>query len=351
MPAGSPSVPGGLARENLLMRVELDSSGADSLVIFSACVFDTFLGQGVLGGDNSFIGFMADFRQGKMIQSATLPSTVIPNGTITDLQIDEIDNSILALITGEGAKSADAGASWTAIASTIVAFATGMNDIVAWRGAQLIAATTTQAAPDRDYAVSFDNGLTWGGGQHFSGMSGGASPLKIRKSANDAEIYFVGQSARLDISSSADLTAAAWTSFNFAVLFGAGTNGVDVAFNVGGDKAIYITDLGNVITTTDRGASWSSFPTALNYFKQGPGGVFSLDWIVFVPEFAGFLLGSNTKAAFIPEDGNLDTMTIVNICTNQAVGTITDACSMTDGNDAFIPFSTDAGMLSPRPAT
>jgi hypothetical protein len=350
MPAGSPSVPGGLARENLLMRIEMESSGADSTVSFKSCIFDPFLNQGVIGGDSSFIGFMADFRQGKVIQSATLPSTVIPGGNITSLKIDEIDNSIIAIISGQAAKSADAGASWTAIASTFAAFATNTIDIIAWRGAQLIAGTTKQTIPPRNYAVSVDNGLSWLS-QHFSGMSGGASPLKIRKSANDAEIYFVGQSARLDISSSADLTAAAWTSFDFVTLFAAGTNGVDVAFNVGGDKAIYITDLGNVITSIDRGASWSSFPTALNYFKQGPAGFLTLDWIVFVPEFAGFLLGNATQAAFIPEDGALDTMTVVNIATNTAVGVITDACAMTDGNDAFMPASSNAGLLSPRPAT
>ncbi len=355
MPLSAPSGAGageGVARSNLLLRQEMESSGADLSIGFSACVFDPVLNAGVIGGDNSFIGFMADFRQGKIIESVALPSTVIPGGTITDLQLNGIDNGIIALINGEAARSADGGATWTAIASTFTAFATLSGDMVSWRGAQIISGNTRQSTPARDYSVSNDNGATWAG-QFFSGMPGGVSPLKIRKSPGDAKIYFVGQSARLTTSETADLTDdTGWTLFDFAGLFGAGTNGVDVVFNADGTKVIYITDLGNVIVSVDSGVTWNSFPTATNYFKQGAAGFLSLDWIVFVPDMEGFLLGNATQAAFIPEAGNLQTMTVVSIATNVGLGAISDACSMVDGAgvDALIPAAGNAAFITPRAA-
>lgn len=342
----------GVARSNLLLRLEIESSGADLAVNFTACVFDSALNVGVIGGNNSFIGFIADFRQGKLIESVALPSTVIPGGQITDLQRNEINNGIIALINGEAAQTADGGATWTAIASVFTAFATSSTDMVAWKGAQIISGNSKQTIPERNYSVSNDNGASWAG-QFFSGGTPGASPLKIRKSPGDVKIYFVGQNANLATSTTADLTDdTGWTLFDFGALFGAGTNGVDVAFNADGTKAIYITDLGNVIVSVDSGVTWASFPTALNYFKQGAAGFFVLEWIVFVPEMDGFLLGSTSRAAFIPAGGNLQTMTAVSIATNAAVGVIEDACSMVNGIgvDALIPASTNAAFITPRAA-
>jgi hypothetical protein len=349
MPAGQPSVPGGLARENLLMRVEMESAGADTSISFKSCIFDSFANQGVIGGDSSFVGFMDSFRQGKLIQSAALPSTVIPGGNVVSLHMNEIDNGIIAVINGLSARSADGGATWTAIASTVVAFATTALDVLTWRGSQLVSGNTKQTIPDRNYSVSLDNGVTWAG-QFFSGATSG-SPRKMRKTPDGSLLAMVGQNSRLDITTSADLTAAVWTSFDFLALFGFNINMVDIAFNGDGSKAVCISVNGDIVVSIDGLATFSEFDRNLNYFKQGTAGVLPLDWIVFVPAFDGFVLGNTEQAAFIPEAGSLNSMTVVNLCTNKAMGIIEDACSMTDGNDVLVPASSNAGLLSPRPAT
>lgn len=347
MPASSPAGVG-LARSNLIFEGKLLSSGADLSVDFESCLFDVFSGSGVIGGNNSFVGFLPIFRQGKVIQSAALPSTVIPSFPINSLQSNGINNGIIAVSSGESAQTIDGGATWTAIASVFTAFATSAIDQVSWRGSQLFSGNTRQSIPDRDYSISLNDGVSWTG-QFHTGSPAGISPTKVRKTVNDGKIYVVQLSAKLAISSSGDLTAAIWVNFDFGALFGAGTNGVDVAFNASGSKAIYITDLGNVIVSIDGGVTWASFPTATNYFKIGPASFRTLDYISFVADLEGFILGNSNSAAFISEAGNLQTMTVCNASSIPVLTGIADACSMSDGNDILVPIF-DNALITARPA-
>lgn len=347
MPASSPAGVG-LARSNLLFEGKLLSSGADLSVTYFSCLFDRFSGAGVLGGNDSFVGFLPVFRQGKVIQSAALPSSVIPSFPIGSLQSNNINDGIIAVSNGESAQTIDGGASWTALASVFTAFATSAQDQVSWRGSQIFSGNTKQSIPARDYSVSLDNGVSWVG-QFFTGAGPGVSPLKVRKTVNDGKLYVIHQNAQLSITTSADLTAATWTNFDFSVLFGAGTNGVDVAFNASGSKAIYITDLGNIIVSIDGGASWASFPTATNYFKIGPASFRNLDYVSFIADLEGFILGNSNSAAFISEAGNLLTMTVCNVSSIIGLAGIADACSMSDGNDMLVPIF-DNALITARPA-
>jgi hypothetical protein len=124
---------------------------------------------------------------------------------------------------------------------------------------------------------------------------------------------------------------------------------VDVAFNASGSKAIYITTLGNIIVSIDNGVSWSSFPTATNYFKIGPASFRNLDYVSFVADLEGFILGNSDSAAFISEAGNLQTMTVCNVSSIGALATIADACSMSDDNDMLVPIF-DNALITARPA-
>lgn len=347
MPASSPAGVG-LARSNLLFEGKLLSSGADLSVTYFSCLFDRFSGAGVLGGNDSFVGFMSDFRQGKVIQSAALPSSVIPSFPISSLQPNSINNGIIAVSNGESAQTSDGGASWTALASVVVAFATTAQDQISWRSSQIFSGNTKQTIPARDYSVSLDNGTSWTG-QFFTGATGGASPIKVRKTANDRKLYVVHQSGRLSITTSGDLTAATWVNFDFGALFGAGVNGVDVAFNASGSKAIYITTLGNIIVSIDNGVTWNSFPTATNYFKIGPASFRTLDYVSFVADLEGFILGNSNSAAFISEAGNLQTMTVCNVSSILGLAGIADACSMSDDNDMLVPIF-DNALITARPA-
>lgn len=347
MPASSPAGVG-LARSNLIFEGKLLSSGADVSVDYTSCLFDVFSGSGVVGGNNSYVGFLPVFRQGKVIQSVALPSTVIPSFPIDSLQSNGINNGIIAVSNGESAQTIDGGASWTALASVFAAFFTTAQDQVSWRASQIFSGNTKQSIPARDYSVSLDNGVSWVG-QFFTGAGPGVSPVKARKTANDSKLYVIHQNAQLSITSSGDLTAATWSNFDFSVLFGAGTNGVDVAFNASGSKAIYITDLGNVIVSIDGGVTWASFPTAENYFKIGPASFRTLDYISFVADLEGFILGNSNSAAFISEAGNLQTMTVCNASSIIGLAGISDACSMSDDNDILVPIF-DNALITARPA-
>lgn len=347
MPASSPAGVG-LARSNLLFEGKLLSSGVDTSVIFESCLFDRFSGDGVIGGNDSFVGFVPAFRQGKVIQSAALPSSVIPSFPIGSLQSNGINNGILAVSNGESAQTIDGGASWTALASVFAAFATSADDQVSWRGSQIFSSNTKQTIPPRDYSVSLNNGVSWIG-QFFTGGGAGIGPSKTRKSPGDGKLYDLRAGANVAITSSADLTAATWVNFDFGVLFGAGVNSVDVAFNASGSKVIYITTLGNIIVSIDGGVSWSSFPTAENYFKIGPVGFRTLDYISFVADLEGFILGNSNSAAFISEAGNLLTMTVCNVSSIGALAGISDACSMSDDNDMLVPIF-DNALITARPA-
>ena len=344
MPLSTPSgAPAGFGvdRTNVIFETKLFSDGADASVDYFSCLFDVPSNLAVVGGNDSFVGFLTDFRLGKVVQSPALPSSVIPSFPISSLQPNGINGGLIAVSNGESAQTIDGGATWTAIASNLTAFAVGAIDQVSWRGSQIFSGNTRQTIPQRDYSVSLDNGVSWTG-QFFTGSQVGVSPNKIRKSPNDAKMFVMGQNGSLSITSSADLTAATWVNFNFGALFGLGVNSVDLAFNADASKIIYTATNASIAVSVDGGVTWAKFPDAANYFMPGLAGFLQIDWIVFIADLGGFMLGNAAQVAFIPEAGNLQTMTAVSVATVSALGTIEDACAMSNGTDALVPILDNA---------
>lgn len=338
----------GVDRRSVIFESELFSDGADASVDYFSCLFDPPSNLAVVGGNDSFVGFLTDFRLGKVVQSAALPSSVIPSFPIVSLQPNGINNGLIAVSNGESAQTIDGGITWVALASVFTAFATSAIDQVSWRGTQIFSGNTKQTIPDRDYSVSLDNGVSWTG-QFFTGATGGASPEKIRKSPNDLKMFVLHQSGRLSTTVSADLTAATWVNFDFGALFGLGVNSVDLAFNADASKVIYTATNASIAVSVNGGVTWAKFPDAANYFMPGAVGFLQIDWIVFIADLGGFMLGNSVQVAFIPEAGNLQTMTAVSVATINALGTIENACAMSDGTDVLVPV-TDNALITAKAA-
>lgn len=325
------------SRRNLLAEANLQSDGPDTSINFSAADYDPTNSRGLIGGNNSFVGSMANILSGKIVQPSALPSSVISNGSISDIRLNNNDGGVLVRIGNEFARANTAMSSWTDITP---GFAVTYHGIESWKTTQIIISHTEIAGP-LDYTVSTDNGATFP--NQFGTAMGGTGRRGIRKSAGDGKLGIIGTSQLFAWTESADLTAASWNTFDFGTLFVASGNGTDMDWNTDGSLAIYATTTGDVLTSTNGGTSWSLFDRDLNYFRFGPSGGLSIDVVVYVADLEGWILfGGNGVAAFIADD-DLSVMTVVNVA---KVATLAppERSRATDGTELLMPVTFNNGI-------
>jgi len=334
MPLSFPSG-GGLDRRVLLAELALFSDGPDASINFAGGSYDGQNNQALIGGDNSFCGSMANILSGKIAEFAALPSTVITGGAVSDIYLNNVDGGIVLRIANEFARSADAGASWTDITPGIAATYKG---IQSWRNAQLIYLHDRLAGPSRDYIVSSDNGATFGFTTGFSGIAG-VGREGIHKADDDKLIVIHGQGPAIGWSDDADLTAAAWNSFDFSALLGALGVVLSVATNGNASHAIVTTDTGDIITSTDGLNTWTLFDRDLNPFQDGDNPAFGLtiDNVTFVADLGGYFLSSDAQVGFfIPDDSSLNAGKAISFINTASVSPAADT-GLTDNANLLIP--------------
>jgi len=333
---------GGFDPRILLADIDLRSDGPDSAVNFTAASYDAVKNQALIGGNNSFTGTMADIMAGKVAQYPTNPNTVITGGDVGDFYANNIDGGALVRIGNQFARTADDGASWTAITPGVSASYDG---IQSWRESQIIYLHQRLSIPSRDYIISNDNGATFPFTTGFSGLAN-VGRQGIHKAGGDAMIIIHGQGPALAWSVSDDLTAAVWNSFDFAALLGALGVVQSLATNGDASHAVVSTNTGDIITSTDGLNSWTLFDRDLNPFQAGdnPAAGRDIEDVTFVPDLGGYFLTHRSIVGFfIPDDSSLNAGRTISYAMIGAVNPQPDS-GLTDNANLLVPATNNSAL-------
>ena len=302
----SEELAGGINRRFIVAARNLFNNGSQNPVNFFGGVFDPFNNQAIIGGNNSYIGFMADLQGGKITESAALPSTAIANGQMRIVKIDFNNQTIYALDPSnnseEIAASADGGASWFDIGTNLPA---GFyNDISSWRpiagNSQLIAARGGGAGGGQ---VSDDGGATWVGFDTQQ-PGPGADTDYIVTDPEHKVLVTLGDNGITTCFADDVTVPGNWNVLDANTDFGVGSGFATFAFNNDATKFIAVSVSRALLTTVDF-VNWIEIDRDLNPFinvgTQGSG----INGIVHVAALNGWILYSDDdqgNMAFVPSN-------------------------------------------------
>lgn len=348
-------VSAGLGRRFLVAPKSLHNVGSDVGINFFGGVYDPFNNQGIIGGDVSYLGFMADLTSGKVTESAALPSTAIPSGSWRIVKIDYNNQQIYVMDPGslseEIAASSDGGASWFDIGTNLPA---GFyNDISSWR---TIAGNDTIIAARGGGAggvqTSDDNGATWTG---FDAQQPGPGP-DTNYLATDAEhkwLVTLGTNG-ITTTDQDDVTVAGnWNVLDANSDFGVTSGFNSFAFNSDGTKFIANSVNGHLLTTVDF-INWVEIPQDDNPFWNANGPGAQINGIVHVNDLNGWLLFSDDDKgtfAFVPSNESpVNTIFAGNYLGDPVSASLNNfpLCAISDGTNALWGFSVNQSVTTLR---
>jgi hypothetical protein len=144
-----------IADGTVLTFFESLSSGFDTAVNFQSAIFDDIANRVIIAGSNDFVGEKTLVND-KLVVAPSLPAS---NNTCRGIVIDRLTGGAVFLDSGNGIFLSDANLdNWAAIPSGAVA----VKGIFALTDTNnLYAVFDTLAAPNRNVAVSADQGTTW----------------------------------------------------------------------------------------------------------------------------------------------------------------------------------------------
>ncbi len=354
MPLSEPRT-GGINRRFIVGEKPLFNNGIDNGINFFGGVFDPFNNQAIIGGDNSYIGFMSDLQGAKITESAALPSTAIPNGEMRIVKIDYNNQSIYAFDPGasseEIAASTDGGASWFDIGTNLPA---GFyNDISSWR---VIGGNNTIIAARGGGAggvqTSDDDGATWVG---FDAQQPGPGP-DTNYLATDPEhkvLVTLGTNGITTCFADDVTVAGNWNVLAANVDFGVTSGFATFAFNNDGTKFIAVSINGRLLTTEDF-INWIEIDRDLNPFWNTNGVQAQINGIVHVADLNGWILHSDDSGgtmAFVPSNESpINTIFSGNVMGFQVSASLNNfpTAAVSDGSAALIAYSNNRSIVTLR---
>jgi len=348
----SEEVSGGISRRFIVAPRNLFNNGAQNPVNFWGGVFDPFNNQAIIGGNNSYIGFMSDLQGGKITESAALPSTAIANGDMLIVKIDFNNQTIYAMDPGnnseEIAASTDGGATWFDIGTNLPA---GFyNDISSWRRTagnnQIVTARGGGAGGGQ---VSDDDGATWVGFDTQQ-PGPGADTDYIATDAEHKWLVTLGDNG-ITTTDEDDVTVPGnWNVLDANTDFGVTSGFGAFAFNNDGTKFIAVAISGMLLTTEDF-INWIEIDRDLNPFWNVGNVGSQMNGIVHVAALNGWILYSDDdqgNMAFVPSNESpVNTIFAGNVfgATVQASQPNFPTASVSDGDSVVIALSSNKSIV------
>lgn len=248
---------------------ELYSDSLDATITFTACTYDTVNDRMLIGGDNSFVGFIdkADFFNTNKIQEvATLPSTVIGGGGVSDIWLNPFDNGIVVRISNDYARAPASGSPWTAIPQ---GGAVSQDDSIGFSplGNDHLISVHFNLSGGRNYSVSQDNGVTWN--QPAGGTGAANRGRTVRVSPSGLTIIggftggFLSWSTDTDLDDAID--APVWNNADLNVVTAA-SGDPTIVIPATDSEWMIIMSSGDLVFTTNAGGAFTLVPRANNPF-------------------------------------------------------------------------------------
>ncbi len=314
MPLTQPSS-GGISRYSFLISSSRFSDLLDISIAFRAVEYDPVNKYTLISGDNTFCGTLPSMQRGKISEFVSQPSSVIANGNVDRIHRNGISGGIIVKVASNYALSNDGGVSWS---QTIPGSGQTEVDLLSWRDSQLV---NCHRLAGTDLRISSDNGLTYPDSLN-TGL-GGTNRQFCVTTQDDKVFMVLADSGSFAWTSDANMITALFNTFPIGTF--AGFNGNVTGFAANGDssKGVMVDALGNVLVSIDGFSTWTVFDKDKNYFKNSAGNFNVINDVVYVADIKGFIIGGTDLAAYIPEDGALDSMTVVSILTGANIRSMT----------------------------
>jgi len=332
MPLSEPSGNGGTDRKTNLGQARMFGTGPDTAINFHSGSFDPENSRGLIGGNTSFAGFIADLKLNKITEFATLPSTVIPSGNVTQINPNGIDDGVLVRILNRLARTDDNGASWI----DITPGETALGDIVSWRG-DLVCLFNATGAPVRDITQSADNGATWPDTGDTTLDIFSAVRFQLLKSSGDGILVAIGGRGLAFTADNDATDDTQYTSFDFAALFGFSVP-AGAAINDAGTHCVYFSTQSQMAVSTDGLVSFTAFDNLVNPFRSGTGTGQIITDVTYVDVLDGFIItGDMDVAFFMPIATPMDSGSIMTIALSERDTIATNNSGFSDGTNLLVP--------------
>lgn len=273
------------------------SDSLDTAIQFESASYDNTNNRILVGGNNSFVGLIADadiHATTKIKEAATLPSSVVANGNISDI-VENPNGGIFVRSGNNILRAPVSGTPWTDL-TTGPLVALSKHSIIGWKTNQLVVSHFKLSTPNRDYAVSSDNGVTWS--LHSSGITttGGG---QLRKSKDGSKLGTCVANQQFSWTTSVDLTAASWNFVNLFTAIGFPSQNItDCAFNTDGSVIVIVGANSDIAYSINGGSSYVLVSQADNPFRNASVEVLGEVRPIHNSTLGGFVLIGRTQAVF-----------------------------------------------------
>lgn len=313
----------------------------DTSINFKSIDYDIVNRQYLIGGNNSFVGVFDKANNGKIRETATLPSTVILTSDVQSIAANNVDNSIVVRMGNEFARTSDGGASWVDITpAAIVSY----QSILSWRSTNLVCSSSGGSI---DLYISNDNGLTYPSTKNIFS----AAVVASHKNPTETIIIWGCNGGRLFFTKDDDLTTAVYTTHLLTATIGFSGTPLAIGISDDGEKIVCGSEFGDIAVSIDGGNSFTLFDRDTNFFRNSAGLFNAIQTCQYINSIDSFILAGSAVNAIIPADGGLDTMSLaiqIGTTTFNFPGGSNRQIWASDGNDIVIVGNANRTLKFPR---